>query len=86
LGVEVDMRMSLAIILAGGCIFTSSLALSRESGQQTRLAQAKEECPQVIHCGIKDGKMKQYPTVCAARADGAKNIAPRQGSQCPEIK
>jgi hypothetical protein len=79
--------MSLAIILAGGCIFTSSLALSQESGQEARykLAQTRP-CPQVVHCGIKDKKMKQYPTKCAAEDDGATNIVPMQGSQCPEIK
>jgi hypothetical protein len=83
------MRMSLAIILAGGCIFTSSLALSRESGQETRLAQAKD-CPLVVHCGIKiSGKkkeMKQYPTKCAAEADGATNIVRMEGSKCPIIE
>jgi hypothetical protein len=87
LGMEDDMRIILATILAGCCIFTIGVAQSREARQERRyeLAQARP-CPQVIHCGIKNGKMKEYPTVCAAQDDGATNIAPRQGSSCPEIK
>lgn len=52
---------------------------------QTKLAQARE-CPQVIHCGIKDKKAKQYPTKCAAEDDGATNIQPKGAGPCPEIE
>jgi hypothetical protein len=39
-------------------------------------------CEQVISCGTKDGKRKEYPTPCAARDDGATNISPKTGSSC----
>lgn len=43
---------------------------------------AASVCAQVISCGIKDGKMKEYPTPCAAKDDGATNIKPKQGDSC----
>jgi hypothetical protein len=84
---EDDMRITLAAILAGCCIFTMGAAQSREAGQGRRyeLAQTRQ-CPEVVHCGVKDGKVKQYPTRCAAEDDGATNIAPMQGSSCPQPK
>lgn len=45
-----------------------------------RLAQAV--CEQVISCGMKDGKWKEYPTPCAARDDGATNVKPKTGPTC----
>jgi hypothetical protein len=51
----------------------------------THLAQnsgAGRMCAQVISCGTKNGKRKQYPTPCAAQDDGATNIAPMTGSSC----
>ncbi len=44
--------------------------------------QSGEYCEQVISCGTKKGKRKQYPTPCAARADGATDITPRLGPTC----
>lgn len=43
-------------------------------------------CVQVVSCGIKDGKPKQYPTPCDAAKDGATNIVPRTGDSCPAIQ
>ncbi|WP_080664333.1 Kazal-type serine protease inhibitor family protein [Sinorhizobium meliloti] len=35
---------------------------------------AETSCVQVISCGLKDGKAKEYPTPCAAALDGATDI------------
>jgi hypothetical protein len=43
-------------------------------------------CIQVISCGIKDGKPREYPTPCAAREDGATDITPKTGDSCPVYK
>ena len=42
---------------------------------------AERVCTQVITCGMKDGKPKQYPTPCAAEDDGATNL--KIGQACP---
>jgi hypothetical protein len=39
-------------------------------------------CVQVIACGTKDGKRRQYATPCDARADGATDVAPMEGASC----
>jgi len=39
-------------------------------------------CIQVVACGTKDGKRRQYPTPCDARADGATDVAPMEGASC----
>jgi hypothetical protein len=39
-------------------------------------------CAQVISCGTKNGKRKEYPTPSAAKDDGATNIAPKNGPSC----
>lgn len=46
------------------------------------LLAAAQSCEQVISCGTKDGKRKEYPTPCAARDDGATDIKPKTGSTC----
>lgn len=39
---------------------------------------------EVLTCGIKDGRPKAYPNVCAAIEDGARHIRPKQaGKPCP---
>lgn len=48
-----------------------------------RIAQQNRVCPQVIHCGTKDGVVKEYATRCAAEDDGATSIAPKTGPTCP---
>ena len=39
-------------------------------------------CPQVIHCGTKNGQRREYPTKCAAEKEGATNISPKTGNSC----
>jgi hypothetical protein len=66
-------------------VAAADVALAQErSAPQAQLAQADDEqvCAQVISCGTKDGKRKEYPTPCAAEQDGATNIAPKTGSTC----
>lgn len=48
-----------------------------------RIAQEKPTCPQIIHCGTKNGVVKEYPTRCAAVEDGATKIAPKTSPTCP---
>ena len=58
-------------------------------GKSLRVAETKEVkfCIQVIACGTKDGKRRQYPTPCAARDDGAKDVTPMEGGgSCDEAK
>ena len=55
------------------------------SGQATKSA-ADNECAEVISCGTKDGKAKQYPTPCDAEKDGATDVRARQGSSCTAEK
>jgi hypothetical protein len=43
-------------------------------------------CVEVISCGTKDGTVREYPTPCAARDDGATNIAPKTGATCGDSK
>jgi hypothetical protein len=49
-----------------------------------RIAQAKSDtlCAQVISCGTKNGTVKEYPTPCAARDDGATDVHPKSGPSC----
>ncbi|MDX2205401.1 MAG: hypothetical protein NW223_21815 [Hyphomicrobiaceae bacterium] len=43
-------------------------------------------CPQVVHCGIKNRKPKEYGTRCAAEDDGATNIVPKGIGPCPIVE
>lgn len=47
-----------------------------------RPAQSATVCAQVISCGTKDGKVKEYPTPCAAKDDGATDVHPKAGAGC----
>jgi uncharacterized membrane protein len=81
------MPMKTCIVVASIGLALSSVATStRPAAAQDpeRLAQSvsKEMCAQVISCGTKDGKAREYPTPCAARDDGATNIHPKTGSAC----
>jgi hypothetical protein len=56
-------------------------------GERFAQTTPKEEmCVQVISCGTKDGKAKEYPTPCAARDDGATDIHPKTGPACDVSK
>ncbi|MFZ3357710.1 MAG: hypothetical protein WA177_03020 [Xanthobacteraceae bacterium] len=48
----------------------------------TRPAQSATMCAQVISCGTKDGKVREYPTPCAAKDDGATDVHPKAGASC----
>jgi len=51
-------------------------------GQQPASVTDNQVCIQVISCGTKNGKRKEYPTPCAAQADGATDITPKVGPTC----
>jgi hypothetical protein len=72
-----------AILLAAGDSLAKEIGLP---GNGALVAQASDSqvCAQVVACGTKDGKRRQYPTPCAARADGAKDVAPMTGASCDE--
>jgi hypothetical protein len=74
------MRIIFAFLLSAA-FFAGHYAMAAE---RTHLAQAKSDrvCEQVISCGLKDGKWKEYPTPCAAADDGATNVKPKTGSSC----
>jgi len=79
------------LVLAIAGFLASAPASSNEAMRllaDTRLAQANSGriCAQVISCGTKDGKRKEYPTPCAAQDDGATNIAPRSGPTCGDSR
>jgi hypothetical protein len=75
------------------CLVLSSLAMTNKlvaAPDGDRLAQAqstpKTMCAQVISCGTKNGKVKEYPTPCDARGDGATNFHPKTGTSCDAAK
>jgi hypothetical protein len=80
------MKMSWAIgaaavlLVAAGSL---SQALSAQE-ESVRFPQklVQRVCPQVISCGTKDGKRKEYPNPCAAQDDGATDIKPKTGATC----
>jgi hypothetical protein len=74
-----------AMLLAAGAGQANDLD---QSGKSLLVAETKEIkfCVQVIACGTKDGRRRQYPTPCAARDDGAKDVSPMEGGSCNEAK
>jgi hypothetical protein len=75
--------MKTFIVMASIGLALSGLASARPAAAQSA---SKEICAQVISCGTKDGKAKEYPTPCAARDDGATNIHPKSGPACDVTK
>src|SRR5262249_47890022 len=70
-------------ILAVGCSFYFTTTAYSEGGFRiAQTAAAPRLCTQVISCGTKDGKRKEYPNPCAAQDDGATNITPKTGPTC----
>ncbi len=57
-----------------------------QNGERLAQAPSKTICVQVISCGTKDGKAREYPTPCDARDDGATNVHPKTGSACDAAK
>jgi hypothetical protein len=88
---DFDMKTIVALVYVTAGVLMSNLASSAElarSPADARLAQANpgRVCAQVISCGTKNGKRREYPTPCAAQDDGATNIAPRTGPTCDDSK
>ena len=82
------MQMKTCIVMASIGLAVSVATSARPVAAQERFAQmmSKEICAQVISCGTKDGKAKEYPTPCAARDDGATDVHPKTGSVCDVSK
>jgi len=76
------MKTCIAIAAIGLALGGVSLPSRPAAAQST----SKEICAQVISCGTKDGKAKEYPTPCAARDDGATNIHPKTELDCDVSK
>jgi hypothetical protein len=64
-----------AILVAIGPALADSAPSPKKEGDM-------QICIQVVACGTKDGKRRQYPTPCDARADGATDVAPMEGASC----
>ena len=81
------MCMTMVVAVAGlstSCLATSDKPAAAQAGE--RFAQMKPICEQVISCGTKNGKVKEYPTPCDARDDGATDIHPKTGNSCEATK
>jgi len=76
--------MKTYIVMASIGLALSSVATSATPAAAQPIS--KEMCAQIISCGTKDGKAKEYPTPCAARDDGATNIHPKTGPACDVSK
>ena len=64
---------------SAGCLVMSGRSATAQAGPPQP---STGMCAQVISCGTKDGKVKEYPTPCAAQDDGATNIHAKNGSTC----
>jgi hypothetical protein len=76
--------MKTYIVMASIGLALSSVAPSATPAAAQSIS--KEMCAQIISCGTKDGKAKEYPTPCAAQDDGATNIHPKSGPTCDVSK
>jgi hypothetical protein len=63
-------------------LFSSAQATEAIKGTIVIAQSSGAACPQVISCGTKDGKRKEYPTACAAEEDGATDVEPKTGDKC----
>ena len=80
------MRLTLKIATAVSVIWIG-LAWAEQPPRSERLQVSQVRmCAQLIHCGTKNGKVKQYPTRCAAEDDGATAIVPMSGASCAKGK
>jgi hypothetical protein len=71
--------------LAGAIVLAAGVARADDAPAKSAPTTKDGEiqfCIQVIACGTKDGKRRQYPTPCDARADGAKDVSPMVGASC----
>jgi hypothetical protein len=61
-------------------------ASAAADGERLAQSMSKPLCAQVISCGTKDGEVKEYPTPCDARDDGATDVHPKTGPTCDAAK
>ena len=65
------MKTLWAITLVSGLVGSTNTSSAGEFvGAQNGVRIAQVACEQVISCGTKDGKRKEYPTPCAATRMG----------------
>ena len=76
------MRIASAILVVGCSFYFTTTAFFEGGFQIAQTTAAPRLCPQIISCGTKDGKRKEYSNPCAARDDGATNITPKTGPTC----
>jgi hypothetical protein len=78
------MKTIAGLLIVTVAMLGSACAGDHAAAPGIRLAQNKPTglCVQVISCGTKDGKRKEYPTPCAAKDDGATDISPKSGPTC----
>ena len=78
--------LAIAALVAAFAVPAASAGNVVRSSADTRLAEKQPDrvCAQVVSCGTKDGKRREYPTPCAASDDGATNIAPKTAPTCEE--
>jgi hypothetical protein len=79
------MQTIVALAFASVALLTVECAFANERiAAELHLAPAHPAalCAQIISCGTKNGQRKEYPTPCAAKDDGATNIAPKSGPVC----
>jgi hypothetical protein len=79
------MKAVVVLAFAGVALLAAEHAFATERvAADLHVAPAKpgELCAQVISCGTKSGKRKEYATPCPAKADGATHITPKSGPTC----
>lgn len=78
------MKTLLGLVLLIAAASATECAAATPVTAKLRIAQASPApfCVQVISCGTKDGKRKEYPTPCAAKDDGATDIKAKSGPSC----
>jgi hypothetical protein len=79
------MKKLWAIALFSGIIGSANAASSEErAGEPTGTQMQQSVCIEIVSCGTKNGKRKEYPTPCEARNDGATKITPKTSATCED--
>jgi hypothetical protein len=79
------MQMIVALVFASVALLAPEYAFADEriaADLHVAPAHPAALCAQIISCGTKNGLRKEYPTPCAAKDDGATNVAPKSGPAC----
>jgi hypothetical protein len=85
IGFATGVAMASVGLARSGFAASDRLAAARD-GERLAQSVSKTVCVQVISCGTKDGKVREYPTPCDARDDGATDIHPKTGPDCQAAK